>query len=331
MKNLNKEKWKEFIFDDVFSLSRGKRFVKSDQASGNVAYTSSTKQNNGVDNYITPPDFMTIYQNALTLNNSGSVGYCFYHSYKFVASDHCTVIQIKSDVYDLNSHIALFLKPVIESMKNKYNFAREINNDRLKRGKVLLPADKNGLPDWNFMENYIKDLSETVFYTTEIPKDKIPKLEKSNFKEFNLSQLFSVRGSKKSFTKNDISSGDYLYITTSNKNNGVSGTSDIFTENGNIITIDSATEGKAFYQEEKFVGSDHVEVLEPINFSMNKYTGLFLTSVLNIETFRYSFGRKRSQKRILKEKLFLPVDKNGGPDFDFMEKYIRDLNYSSDL
>lgn len=328
---INKNHWQEFKFNDVFTFSRGERLVTLDQISGDVAYISSSKQNNGINNYILPPDFMTIYKNTLTLNNSGSVGYCFYHPYKFVASDHCTIIQIKDETIKLNSYIALFLKPIIESMKSKYNFAREINNERLLKERILLPVKNNKIPDWDFMENYIKNLSDKIKYDSKIVKSTSLELRKNKFKEFNLLKLFTVRGSKKSFTKNEISSGEYLYVTTSNKNNGVAGTSNIFTENGNVITIDSATDGKAFYQESKFVGSDHVEVLEPINFSLNKYTALFFTSILNLQVFRYSFGRKRSQTRIMQEKLFLPCNKKGDPDFIFMESYMRSLSYSSDL
>lgn len=328
---INKNHWSEFKFDDVFTFSRGNRLVTIDQINGDVAYISSSKQNNGIDNYILPPDFMTIYQNALTLNNSGSVGYCFYHPYKFVASDHCTVIQIKDKAVKLNSYIALFLKPIIESMRGKYNFAREINNERLFKEIILLPSKEEGKPDWDFMENYIKNLSEDIKYNTKVIKSIPMELNKSNFKEFDLLKLFNIRGSKKSFTQNEISAGEYLYVTTSNKNNGVASTSNIFTENGNTITIDSATDGRAFYQESKFVGSDHVEVLEPINFDLNKFTALFFTSVLNLQVFRYSFGRKRSQTRIMQEKLFLPCDKKGDPDFVFMKNYMKSLSYSSDL
>jgi hypothetical protein len=160
--------------------------------------------------------------------------------------------------------------------------------------------------------------------------DKKLLFDKNNFKEFELKKLFTVRGSKESYTKKEITYGEYLYITTSNKNNGVSATSNIYTEDGNVITIDSATDGKAFYQAFKFVGSDHVEVLEPIEFQLNKYIALFITTILNLQLSKYGFGRKRSQKRIKIEKIFLPyIDDR--PDFEFMEKYIKSLPYSINI
>jgi len=274
---------------------------------------------------------MTVYQNALTLSNSGSVGYCFYHSYKFVASDHCTIIQIKDKNIKLNNYISLFLKPIIESMKNKYNFAREINNERLKKEIMSLPAEDSKTPNWVFMEKYIKSLSEKIKYDSKIDRISALQLEKNKFKEFDLLKLFSVRKPKKSFIRNEISFGEYLYVTASNKNNGVACTSDKYIENGGVITIDGATDGKAFYQKDKFASSGDPNILEPINFTLNKYTALFFTSILNLQIFRYGFGRKRSQTRIRQEKLFLPTNKNGNPDFQFMENYTKSLPYSSSL
>jgi len=87
-KELDISTWEEFSFKKVFNFSRGKRLVKLDQKDGDIAYISSSKVNNGIDNYISPPDYMTKYSNALTINNSGSVGYVFHHTYDFVCSDH---------------------------------------------------------------------------------------------------------------------------------------------------------------------------------------------------------------------------------------------------
>lgn len=151
-------KWKGFNFEEVFEFTRGKRLTKLDQNEGQIAYISATKENNGIDNYITPPDYMTVFNNALTLNNSGSVGYLFYHTYDFVSSDHCTVISIRDKSVMLNLYTAIFLKPIIESIKPKYNFAREISDSRLKKETISLPSNQNDTPDWEFMEEFIKTL-----------------------------------------------------------------------------------------------------------------------------------------------------------------------------
>ena len=216
--------------------------------------------------------------------------------------------------------------------KTDYEFLTEKSfKTTIKAYSIFLIKLKLDLIEKNLDEVELLDIFTIDHLNNDSFNNSQLELDKSNFKEFKLSKLFTVRGSKKSFTKNEISYGEYLYVTTSNKNNGVTCTSNIFTENGNVITIDSATDGKAFYQESKFVGSDHVEVLEPINFELNKYIALFFTSILNLQVFRYGFGRKRSQTRIRQEKLFLPINKEGKPDFDYIENYIKSLSYSSNL
>ncbi len=325
--------WSEFNFCDVFTIKRGDRLRRIDQISGNIAYISSSKNNNGIDNYILPPDNMDIFENCLTLSNSGSIGYCFYHPYKFVSSDHCTIIKIKDDTVLMDIHIGLFLKPIIETMRHKYSFGREISNDRLKKETVILPVTNKGKVDWNFIKNFMMNVSKTSsFSNTEINtiKNKIG-LKIDDWKEYKLIDLFDVKGAKPSYTKQEVFPGDYLYITTSNKNNGVASMSHIEHEDANVITIDSATDGMAFYQEFKFVGSDHVEVLTPKSNFMNKYIGLFIITILNLQVAKYGYGRKRAQKRIKEETLRLPVDKNDNPDWQFMENYIKSLPYSASL
>ena len=305
------------------------------QISGDVPYISSTKNNiYGIDFKIFPPKYMKLYQNCLTLNNSGSVGCCFYQNEVFVSSDHCTNIWIKDKNIKLNKFIGLFLKPIFEFMRYKYSFGREISDQRLKKEFIKLPINKTGEPDFQFMEDYIKNLAKKINYNKKINFKKTNLLNTVKYRQFNIQDLFKIRGSKKSFTQYEIKYGDYFYITTSNKNNGFSGTSDIFTEKGNIITFDSATEGKCFYQEKNFVGSDHVEILEPKNFTLNRYLGIYFITILNLEFFRYSFGRKRSQKRMKLDTIYLPYTtdkKKIIPNFAFMENYIKSLAYSKHL
>ena len=72
-------------------------------------------------------------------------------------------------------------------------------------------------------------------------------------------------------------------------------------------------------------------MLEPLGFVLNREIALFIISVLNLQKYRYGFGRKRSQTRIREEKIFLPETQQGNPDWQFMENYIKTLPYSKSL
>lgn len=52
----------------------------------------------------------------------------------------------------------MFLSAIISRLEEKYSFNREINDKRIKREKFVLPVDKDSLPDWKFMEYYIKQI-----------------------------------------------------------------------------------------------------------------------------------------------------------------------------
>jgi len=325
----NKKEWKEFNFEDVFKISRGVRLVSTDQISGEIAYISSTKKNNGIDNYITPPDFMTVYQNAMTLNNSGSVGYCFYHPYKFVASDHCTVIEIKNKDVNLNSYIAIFLKPIIESMKDKYNFAREINNTRLNKEKILLPANDVSV-DWYFMEEYIKDKSKSIKYDKPLSSfnyESLPNLNKQGWIEFKIGDIFEIIRGKR-LVEIDRVSGEMPYYSASDYNNGLTDkiNNPLFTESDALIYT---TFGRCFYVEGEFTASDEISVLK--HPRLNLYNGLFISTVITQNKYRYSFGRKAFYNKISKDFIKLPVNEQKEIDWDFMSNYIKKLKYSSEI
>lgn len=150
----NKE-WHEFFVVDLFSsVQRGKRLTKKNQTEGNVPYVSSTALNNGVDNYIGNRDKVRIFNDCLSIANSGSVGATFYHPYEFVASDHVTHLKNK----DMTMYVYMFIATMASRMSSKYNFNREINDKRISREKIILPVNDNNEPDYEYMEQYMKNL-----------------------------------------------------------------------------------------------------------------------------------------------------------------------------
>lgn len=150
-------------------------------------------------------------------------------------------------------------------------------------------------------------------------------MNKIEWKPFPLTDLFIVSGTTTT-PKNKLElkeDGLYPYITTAATNNGVNGYSDIYTEEGNVLTVDSAVLGTTFYQKENFTASDHVEKLTP-KFVMTENIALFIASVMNgtARIYGYAYNEKRSQTALKKELIPLPATTKGDPDFNFMEKYI---------
>ena len=329
---LDVSQWKIFEFKDIFSFERGKRYKKECHIGGDVPYVSSTKFNNGIDGYVVPPEYMKIYRNTLTLNNSGSIGYCFYHPYKFVCSDHCTVINILDEKQKINIYLALFLKPIIEKIKIKYGFSREMSDDRLRKENVFLPANSHGQPDWKSMEEYIKNKSENIIYDNKEIIHKLhsnKRLDTSDWKTFSISAIFNkdiIRG--KRFIESDRVGGDVPYYSTSDFNNGLTDMvgNPLFTEKDALIYT---TFGRCFYVVGEFTGSDEILIFK--HDKLNLYNGLFLATVLDQSKDKYDFGRKAFLNKVSIQKIKLPIDKDGNIDWNFMESYIKSLRYSSNL
>ena len=149
-------------------------------------------------------------------------------------------------------------------------------------------------------------------------------IDTSQWKEFKLSELFDIASSKTTpleVLMNDIGFGKSPYVTTQATNNGVASFFKSATEEGGVLSIDSAVLGQCFYQKNNFSASDHVEKLIP-KFNMTDNIALFLVTLINKEQYKYSYGRKRSQKILRAESIKLPATATGEPDWQFMEEFM---------
>ena len=117
-----------------------------------MPYVSSSGLNNGVDDFVNNKEGVRIFEECLSLANSGSVGSTFYHPYKYVASDHVTKLKNK----EYNKYIYLYLATITSRLSEKYSYNREINEGRLNREKMIVPINKSGLPDYKYMESYMR-------------------------------------------------------------------------------------------------------------------------------------------------------------------------------
>lgn len=152
---LKDKEWKSFFIVDIFdNIQRGKRLKIADHVAGSVPYVSSSALNNGVDNFVSNDKGVRKFSDCLSLANSGSVGATFYEPFEFVASDHIT--HLKNE--EFNKYHYLFLATMTSRLSQKYNFNREINDKRISREIILLPLNDEGVPDYEYIEQYSKNL-----------------------------------------------------------------------------------------------------------------------------------------------------------------------------
>ncbi|UZE93887.1 MAG: N-6 DNA methylase [Candidatus Pacearchaeota archaeon] len=219
-----------------------------------------------------------------------------------------------------------------------FSILRHVDFDDELLVEPYIKTKFKNLTDKNF-EKTLREYS-TFLYHNEL-QDKVSresysnkklKLDFKKWKFIQLKKLFDVKGSKttdKKILEERYKEGKYPYVTTQATNNGVRGFYNFYTDEGNVLTIDSATIGFCSYQPLKFSASDHVEKLIP-KFNLNVFRALFLATIINMEQYRYSYGRKFNQDRIKETIIKLPF-KNRKVDWDWIENYIKGLNYSKYL
>lgn len=349
--------WKWFRYDEIFDIKHGFYNKKpEDNPDGDIPFIGATDSNNGVTSHsdletiaITTktgdgnnaPIEEKIFENCIAVTNNGSVGYAYYQAKPFTCTHDVNPLYLKG--HELTPYIALFLCTIIEKERFRWAYGRKWRPKRMPSSKIKLPVTPEGAPDWQYMEDFIKNRiipllpkkSQKVWlqkYDIKPQRQEAMKLNTDEWKWFVYSDLFNISGSKTTPIEEleTYGKGEYPYVTTQAVNNGVENFYNYSTEKGGVLTVDSAVLGFCSYQEKDFSASDHVEVLTP-KFKMNKYVALFLTTLINREQYRYSYGRKCSQIKLRKSRIKLPVTPAGDPDWQFMEDYIKSLPYSKNL
>ena len=150
---------------DYFTIIRGNAKNLTDKQSSTdieaVRLLSATSDNNGGSKFVIPQSDETVYSNTITINNNGSVGYVFYHPYKFIASSDVTII-VPTDKHELNENTALFLKSAIEKQQDKFAYGYKISNDRLKNLLIHVPLIDDSSINWEKMESVISDIRQDL-------------------------------------------------------------------------------------------------------------------------------------------------------------------------
>ena len=66
--------------------------------------------------------------------------------------------------------------------------------------------------------------------------------------------------------------------------------------------------------------------------ALNQYEALFLCTIFEHDKYRWSYGRKpHSEKKISDSFIMLPQKSDGTPDWEYMERFIKELPFSDKL
>lgn len=328
--DLKNKEWKEFELGKIFTLSRGKRLIATDRKKGKIPYYSASSTNNGLTDFIKNPLF--IEKNKIIVST-----FCdaYYVSGEFTASDEITILSNES----INEYSGKFISRVIVSNQNKYAFGRKAFSERLEKQKIILPVNKIGEPDFEFMEAFMKEKEQEKFqeYDNYINKrikalkdfKTVEPIEEKEFLEFEIEKLFEVKSGKR-LTKADMKKGNKPFIGATDSNNGitafVSNTNN--SEDSNVLGVNyNGSVVENFYHPYKAIFSDDVKRLSFKETEDNKHLFLFVKAQILKQKTKYQYGYKFNGARMNRQKIMLPVNDQNEPDYDYMENYMKQLEY----
>ena len=335
--NLNDRKWGIFLIGDLFCVKRPPARNKDNYEIGNVPFVASGSVNNGVMKCCKPLENEKL-DKAGCITVSPVDGSAFYQPYPFLGRGGAgsSVLMLYTD--NINLYSGQFIaKMISNTCACKYTYGHMGNKDGIRRERIMLPIDEDNKPDYQFMEDYVKELmskkrEQYLDYCKEQLKffgggyNLIPLADKQ-WNAFFIVDIFDVVQRGKRLKTADHLAGEIPYVSSSSLNNGV----DDFVSNDNgvrrfsncLSLANSGSVGSSFYEPFEFVASDHITHLK--NKGFNKYHYLFLATMTSRLSQKYNFNREINDKRIAREIIFLPITDNGTPDYTYMEKYSKNL------
>lgn len=353
--NINSHLWEKFLLEDLFIVDKtGNKLDANKMTSyGNgelIAFVTRSANNNGISKYVDRLDDIDPYPaGCLSVALGGSIGSTFIQETPFYTAQNVAVLIPKEA---LSIEHKLFIATLIkrEAETKFIPFGRELNKYIDTTFTIKLPIKSPGVPDWDFIESYIRrtpnlkdfllkicptisefSLSEIVLslqnnLSLQRGRTIVP-IYQQCWKKYKLSNLFSVEKGVR-LTDADKEDGSLPFVGAIDSCNGISsyikGTP---IHSGNVITVNyNGSVGEAFYQPVPFWASDDVNVLYPKDWKLNVYIALFICTVIRNEKYRFSYGRKWNVERMKESEIWLPSDLSGDPDWHFMESYIKSMS-----
>ena len=335
---LNKE-WKEFTFEDVFQIASSSSSIDKNKLlnkSGGTPYITRTEKNNGYDSFVgvQSKNYTLDEGNVITVGLDTQT--VFYQPCNFYTGQNIQVLKNSH----LNKEVAQFLVPLIIKQMDKFNWGGNgATLTRLRRSKILLPAELRGNPDYTFMESYMKQKEREKLdrYTQYISKritklqdyKEVESLEDKEWKEFQIEDIFHVKSGVR-LTKADMKAGSKPFIGATDSNNGITAftSSENNSQDINVLGVNyNGSVVENFYHPYTALFTDDVKRLSFKHIEGNKHHYLFVKAQILKQKSKYQYGYKFNARRMNKQKIMIPINNNSDPDYEYMENYMKRLEY----
>ena len=356
---LKVSEWKEFKVNRIFLWETTMLSIKDVLDEGSVPFISRTAENNGCDGYV------DVSADAITKGHCLTVGaegiYCFYQPVDFATGNKVYTLRNT----DLTMNQYLFIATILNQEDYKYNYGRARIKSKLENEILRLPiqhdvagqpvidpsrkySDDGYVPDWDFMEQYMKSLNTQPLVTQRGGSASLT-LGVDRWKEFLLNRICKISmGNKFDNDKMSHENPTINFVSRTAENNGIADFVDVVNgvcpyDAGSLTVALGGSIGSCFLQKKPFYTGQNVAVLE-FDSVVSDMAKLFLSTLFMHECCSkfVAFGRELNTHIRTDLTLFLPVQHDAAgqpaidpsrkysddgyiPDWAFMEQYIGSL------
>lgn len=146
------EKWKEFKVGSIFSCDTTKAISYDEIIPGNTLYVTRSSLNNGCSGFISNVPNKLEKGNCITIGAEGKVA--FYQPTDFLPGVKVYTLRNPK----LNKNIGMFIVTILNKNIYKYSYGRARILSNIANENIMLPADLNGDPDWDYMNNFVSKM-----------------------------------------------------------------------------------------------------------------------------------------------------------------------------
>ena len=347
MSQIDISQWKEFKVGDILNITSSKHiyharnlYIEDSKLNNKYyPYVVRTEFNNGIRGYI-EEDRNTL-NSGHTISLAQDTAQFFYQEEPYFTGNKIKICALSDDTVELTKNKALFLISALYKAFATFSYDSSFDVTRLNKVIIKLPVNKNGDPDWQYMDTYIAKLTALAHKNVRALKEakaKPAKLNIDQWGEFKISDIYEHIEHPVARSKKHYESGNIPFIASGAVNNGIDcylapkNKQDI--DKGNCLTI-SPVDGSCFYQPNDFLGrgggGSAISILRTNKF-LSQATHVFLASIIS-HTLKeqYSFGNMGNTQKIKDTIIKLPIDANNEPDWEYMDNQVRHLATISNL
>lgn len=338
-KSLNIVKWGEFKITNILGVSiNSKAWHSKDLEFSNfdnnigIPYITRTSLNNGLYGLVVPnPKYILNPANSISLGAENAQ--YFLQPFRFITGNKMYYYHRDNLSLEALKFIVVCLNKSLNGVG--FGFGLGLTGTRSDSRKLMLPITNTGEPDYEFMEEYIKERETKLKeqYKSHV-KARVENLAKEiindkEWKEFSIHSIFNTEKGNQN-KMNSLEKGNLPLVSAKKFENGYKGfvqQNDKKVFKGNCLSLNNDGDGGAgisYYQPSVMLLDSHCTALIP-KPKLNRYNLLFISIVITNQREKFGHGYAINSERLKSLKIMLPITSKGEPDYIYMENYMKHL------